>query len=210
MQPADSGDGGGQRSFIEEARRRQIVAAAIATIAEEGYARASFVRIAARASVSPGLITYHFKTKERLIRQVLEHVHTRLDRAMEGGPEPLAGFEDGLHRIVAGHVRYCSQHPEEMAARQEIIGAAVPPAVRGWITENEASGRAELVGFLTEGQRHGEFRDFDPEVFTDTLFAALGSAPHRLRRRPAGEHEAYARELARLFAAAATGRAPSR
>jgi AcrR family transcriptional regulator len=208
MQTVHSEDEGGRRSFIEEARRRQIVAAAVTTIAEEGYARASFVRIAARASVSPGLITYHFRTKERLIRQVLEYVHTRLDRAMEGGPEPLTGFEDGLRRIVAGHVMYCSQHPEEMAARQEIIGAAAPPAVREWITENEASGRAELAGFLTEGQRHGEFRAFDPEVFTDTLFAALGSAPSRLRRRPAEEHEAYAQELARLFAAAATGRTP--
>ncbi|WDZ93233.1 TetR/AcrR family transcriptional regulator [Nocardiopsis sp. HUAS JQ3] len=209
MQPVDSGDGEARRSFIEEARRGQIVRAAVETIAEEGYARASFVRIAARASVSPGLITYHFRTKERLLRQVLEYVNARLDRAMEGGPEPLAGFEDALTRIVTGHVMHCSRHPREMAVRQEIGGADVPASVREWIARSQDSGRAELVGFLTEGQSHGEFRAFDPEVFTDTLFAALNAVPGRLRRRPVEEHEEYARELALMFAAAATERVPS-
>ncbi|WP_444963617.1 TetR/AcrR family transcriptional regulator [Nocardiopsis sp. M1B1] len=209
MQTVDSGDGEDRRSFIEEARRGQIVRAAVETIAEEGYARASFVRIAARASVSPGLITYHFRTKERLLRQVLEYVNARLDRAMEGGPEPLAGFEDALTRIISGHVMHCSRHPREMAVRQEIGGADVPASVREWIARSQDAGRAELVGFLTEGQGHGEFRAFDPEVFTDTLFAALNAVPGRLRRRPVEEHEEYARELARLFAAAATERGPS-
>ena len=36
-------------SFIEQARRRQIIDAAIDTIAAVGYANASFARIAAQA-----------------------------------------------------------------------------------------------------------------------------------------------------------------
>ncbi|GAA0994260.1 MULTISPECIES: TetR/AcrR family transcriptional regulator [Nocardiopsidaceae] len=204
MQPVDRTDG--DRSFIEDARRRQIVTAAIAAIAEEGYSRASFVRIAARASISPGLITYHFKTKENLIREVLGHIDARLDRAMEGGPEPLEGFEDGLRRIVTGHVTYCASHPQEMVARREVLSAALPPALQEHVARGNEAGRAELVGFLTEGQRHGEFRPFDPEVFTDALFAALSSAPRSVARRPAEEHGAYAREMADLFAEAATGR----
>ncbi|MFJ9554394.1 TetR/AcrR family transcriptional regulator [Nocardiopsis sp. NPDC101807] len=204
MQPVDRTDE--DRSFIEDARRRQIVTAAIAAIAEEGYSRASFVRIAARASISPGLITYHFKTKENLIREVLGHIDARLDRAMEGGPEPLEGFEDGLRRIVTGHVTYCASHPQEMVARREVLSAALPPALQEHVARGNEAGRAELVGFLAEGQRHGEFRPFDPEVFTDALFAALGSAPRSVALRPTEEHAAYAREMADLFAEAATGR----
>ena len=44
-----------QRTFIETARRAQIVHAAIATIAEVGYARASLARIGARIGISKGL-----------------------------------------------------------------------------------------------------------------------------------------------------------
>src|SRR6202453_4771003 len=56
MQP---GEAAAERTFIETARRAQIVAAAIDTIAELGYAQASFARIADRVGISRGLISYH-------------------------------------------------------------------------------------------------------------------------------------------------------
>ena len=45
MQPGETAS---ERTFIETARRAQIVASAIDTIAEAGYAQASFARIAER------------------------------------------------------------------------------------------------------------------------------------------------------------------
>ena len=62
------------RTFIETARRAQIVDAAIDTIAEVGYARASLGRIAARAGISRGLISYHFAGKEELIGEIVRAV----------------------------------------------------------------------------------------------------------------------------------------
>ncbi len=200
---------GGRETFVEAARRDQIVRAAIETIAEEGYARASFVRIARRASISPGLITYHFATRERLIRRVLQDVHARLDRAMEGGDDAPRGYADGLRRIITGHIEYCARHPHEMAARREIMSAALSEGLRAEITEGERAGRAELTGFLAGGQRSGEFRSFDPDVFADTLLAALHQAPAVLRERPSASPGDYARELADLFCAAAAGRPPT-
>ena len=47
MQPGAAA-GGEERTFIETARRAQIVVAAIDTIADFGYAGASFARIAER------------------------------------------------------------------------------------------------------------------------------------------------------------------
>ncbi|HMK98465.1 MAG TPA: TetR family transcriptional regulator, partial [Acidimicrobiales bacterium] len=60
-----------RRTFIENARRQQIVGAAIDTIAEVGYAQASLARIAARLGISKGVISYHFASKDDLIKQVV-------------------------------------------------------------------------------------------------------------------------------------------
>ncbi|MBV9802070.1 MAG: TetR family transcriptional regulator, partial [Solirubrobacterales bacterium] len=59
------------RTFIEQARRAQIVGVAIDTIAELGYAQASLARIAERAGISKGVIAYHFAGKEDLIAEVV-------------------------------------------------------------------------------------------------------------------------------------------
>jgi TetR/AcrR family transcriptional regulator, fatty acid metabolism regulator protein len=43
------------RSFVSNARRAQIVEAAIETVAEVGYANASLARIAVRPGISKGV-----------------------------------------------------------------------------------------------------------------------------------------------------------
>jgi len=65
-----------KRSFIEAARQTQIVECAIETIASVGFAQASLAQIAKRAGISTGVISYHFKSKEALIQQVIEKVYT--------------------------------------------------------------------------------------------------------------------------------------
>ena len=195
-----------QRSFIEAARRTQIVEAAIATIAEEGYARASFVRIAKRASISPGLISYHFTAKDELITEVLRTVEQRLDRAMAGSGEA-ASYVEALHRMVTGYVRHCAAYPLEVRALQEVRAAAASAAVQRLVAEQRRSGLEELRAFMAEGRAEGEFRAGDPAVFADTLWAAMHGVPSRLQGRTGPECEEYAAELAWLFvhAAAAPG-----
>src|ERR1700761_6268535 len=58
-------------SFIEQARRAQIVDSAVETIAEVGYGNASLAQIAKRAGISKGVISYHFAGKDELMQQVL-------------------------------------------------------------------------------------------------------------------------------------------
>ena len=86
MQTENSTDGR-RRSFIEEARRAQIAAAAAETVAEYGYANASLARIAERADVSKSVISYHFDGKDELLTQMVtrffqetwEHMERRIE-----------------------------------------------------------------------------------------------------------------------------------
>jgi AcrR family transcriptional regulator len=55
------GDTGGRRRLSPAARRREIVAATIDTVAALGYRSASFAKIAERSGLSSTrLISYHF------------------------------------------------------------------------------------------------------------------------------------------------------
>ncbi|HWL25964.1 MAG TPA: TetR/AcrR family transcriptional regulator [Ureibacillus sp.] len=59
-------------SFIEQARRGQIVDCAIDTIVELGYAQCSIGQIAKRANISKGVISYHFSSKEEIFEQIIK------------------------------------------------------------------------------------------------------------------------------------------
>ena len=53
---------GRKMTFIEQARRQQIIEATIAAVAEEGYAGASLAKVAERAKISKSVVIYHFGT----------------------------------------------------------------------------------------------------------------------------------------------------
>jgi len=65
------------QTFIEEARRKQIIDAALQTIAEQGYTQTSFAEIAKGLGITKGLIAYHFNGKHDLITSA---IHTILNR----------------------------------------------------------------------------------------------------------------------------------
>src|ERR1700761_5363852 len=65
------------RTFTETARRAQIVAAAIDTIAELGYGQASLARIAETAGTSKGVIIYHFGGKDELMRELVAELSAK-------------------------------------------------------------------------------------------------------------------------------------
>src|SRR5579875_3336044 len=110
-----------QRTFTEVARRRQIVGAAIDTIAEVGCSQASLARIAARAGISKGVISYHFAGKDDLIRQIIIDVVEAgrayvLSRvwAASSGPAKLRAY-------IESNLDFMRGHRNDMAAGVDIL-----------------------------------------------------------------------------------------
>lgn len=200
MQPENEPGGQERRSFIEEARRAQIVSATIGTIAEIGYAKASFVRIARRAGISPGLITYHFTKREELMKQVMLTVYTSIDQALGARAEGAESCAAALRALIEGFVLYSAERPEEIIAIGQIASASRDAeAARSWFEEQNAKTLAELEDMFREGQKAGELREFSPRVMAVSVIAAMEAAPAELMARPDTEVAAYARELADLF-----------
>ncbi|MFC3448362.1 TetR/AcrR family transcriptional regulator [Amycolatopsis speibonae] len=200
MQPENESSDQGRRSFIEEARRGQIISAAVETIAEIGYAKASFVQIARRAGISPGLITYHFAKREELMLQVMQTVHTAMDKALSARAEGAESHAAAVRSLIEGFVFYFAERPKELIALGQIASASRDAeAARSWFEEQSAKTLAEMEDMFREGQRLGELREFSPRVMAVSVIAAMEAAPAELLTRPETDVAAYARELADLF-----------
>ncbi|CAM3463591.1 TetR/AcrR family transcriptional regulator [Kibdelosporangium persicum] len=203
MQPENERSGQGRRSFIEAARRAQIVQAAIETIAELGYTKASFARIARRAGVSAGLISYHFANREELINQVMITVHESMDADLTARIEGSTSHTESLRRLIEGYVHYCAAHPKELIAISRI--AANATEAREWSEGQRDSTLGELEDMFRGGQESGEYRRFAPRVMALTLMAALENVSRELFERPDTDAAAFATELADLFDHATRG-----
>jgi AcrR family transcriptional regulator len=197
MSPGTRRDGQEARSFIETARRAQIVECAIDTIAEVGYANASMERIAKRANISRGLISYHFAGKDELMAQVLTTVYA--DGAAFMGPRIGAETTAAgrLRAYVESNLEYMRAHPRRMAATVAlVVGGALADDLPG-IDPDEAEGLAPLEELLRQGQAAGEFRDFDPTFMARAIRNVIDGIPPRVSD-PGFDMNACIRELTTL------------
>lgn len=164
-------------SFIQAARRQQLVDCAVEVIAELGAERASIVRIAQRAGVSRGVVTYHFRDRDDLFDRVVEEVY-RIGEAEVGPPVRAAETpRDALLAFVGGSVDFYARHPAHMTALVEIFAADrhSPTRSRDGRAEHHHE-TADLAAILAEGQRGGQFRSFDIPLMILTLRAVLDAA----------------------------------
>jgi len=186
-----------RRTFTEIARRAQIVQAAIETIARDGYRAASFARIAAQAGLSStGLISYHFGTRDELLREVTTevqsrmgtHMHARLQAAGESAAERLRTY-------LEASIEFIDAHRGEMRALLEIFFNA------GGVydTEPEQTVRSEIEQILRDGQASGEFREFDVSVMATLVQRAIDTLPFELATQPGLDVSRYSAEVATVF-----------
>jgi AcrR family transcriptional regulator len=200
MQP--SADSPAERTFIETARRNQIVAAAIDTIAEDGYARASFARIAARARISPGLISYHFAGKDDLIEQVVRDVLAEAAAYMRPRIQAETTGQGMLRAYIESNLAFIRDHRNHMAATLEIArnGATAEMRHRFWGDEEVGKAELPLGRLLARFQADGQLRpDFDPAVMAVAIRAAIDAVPPRLVSEPDLDIDNYAAEIATTF-----------
>ena len=191
-----------ERTFIENARRQQIVAAAIDTIAEVGFAQASLARIAERIGVSKGVISYHFAGKGDLIREVVvetieagrAYIIPRV-LAESTGPATLRAY-------IESTLAFMREHHNSMVAIIDIARhGGVTAGGRRRVDGRDVDVALQLLDeLLTRLQGEGKLRsDFDPWVMAVAIRAAIDSVPYRLVLDPHLDVDHYAREIANIF-----------
>jgi TetR/AcrR family transcriptional regulator, transcriptional repressor of bet genes len=190
-----------KRSFIEEARRVQIVSAAIETLVELGYAKTSLAQIAKRAGISTSLIPYHFKDKEDLLEQTLfEITGTWLMYVQEkvaGG----TSATDKLRIYIEANLAFMGTRPKNFWAFVEIVFNArnAEGKLRYLNDDAEDPNVLQLKNVLIEGQQNGEFRQFDVDSMAVAIRATIDQFIGQIGRRSTFSLETYTSEIIELF-----------
>ena len=156
-------------------RRERIIAATLDLIAEEGVAGVSHRKIAARAGVPLGSMTYHFAGIDELLREAFtrfaDHIVAVFEPHLGGSPTPDAAREavaDLVHtspRTAPGAIssspRSCTRSPPGAPAYRELT--------HEWMRRSRASGAA---------LRPGTARQLDALIEGLALHRALDTEPH--------------------------------
>jgi AcrR family transcriptional regulator len=192
---------GSDRTFIEEARRAQIIQCAADAIAESGYTRATMAEIAKRARIAKSVISYHFADKNELIQEVIRTAIATYTRFLESGLAAESTASGKIRAYLAISADYMVAHRNLNLAILEIAFNGLGPDGRPWTATMPLEvHNSAFEQFLRDAQVSGELREFDVEVMAGLLRSAVThTMVMAIRADPGADLAAYARELGTTF-----------
>lgn len=180
--PAESREGSG--SFIETARRRQLIEAAVETVNEIGYHRASLAEIAGRAQIAKSAVVYYFASKDGLLLELVQTVFgalgVRLLEAVEGVDGPAAR----LRAYAEAYLAYVDAERHAISAAVEIVVShRTSDGTPLYLVENDED-TALLRSILRAGMEDGTFTSMPLDVATGLAESVLDRAITLVQRNP--------------------------
>ncbi len=160
---------------LTDARREQMLRAAVDVICERGYSEARISDVAKATGASPALVIYYFKTKAGLLTEALRYAEDVYYGAIEKELSTLQGATAKLEYLVRAS---CTERIEVEAPHAwglwldlwaQALRDPEVAKVRAQVDHRWAETIARVVG---EGVDAGEFADVDVEQFS-LIFAAI-------------------------------------
>lgn len=137
----------------------QIKEAAIRLFARNGYANASLEEIAAAAKFTKGAVYYYFKSKERLLLQILDDIEARSITKTAAAVKSCAGsVADRLVEFNFSQARWAASYPNDLAILMltSIESANRKGKVTNRIAKIYDNLQGVLDGLLDEAKATGE------------------------------------------------------
>ncbi|ASO21109.1 HTH-type transcriptional regulator TtgR [Actinoalloteichus hoggarensis] len=186
--------------MIEDVRRAQIIESAIETFAEVGYSGTSLARIAERAGISKGVISYHFAGKDELMEQLVDQVYREITGFVAPRVERESTAAGRLRARLRSVAEYVQGHRSQLLALAEVFNNLrdANDQLRYGETFNEPIYQSQEA-MLRAGQDSGELRDFDARVMAVTVQAAIDAMIAYWGAYPEHDIAAHAEQLADLF-----------
>jgi AcrR family transcriptional regulator len=152
-----------------EARSGELIAAARAVIARDGYVGATLRKVAEQAGATTGALSYYFENKEAMVRAVAESLFDEYDAwlAAQGDACDPQSLCDGLLNWTTR-----SEGEAWLVGMQLLVGARSDPALAEVFARRDGRFMANLTKLLENGQAQGLIRrDIPADVLADQLSA---------------------------------------
>jgi AcrR family transcriptional regulator len=163
------------RTEARKARTRErIVDAALAQLADGGYASASVQAVAARAGVATGSVYRHFPSKRDLFTEVFRRASGReLERVADAAADRTLSARQRVASAVEVFARRALASPTRAYA---LIAEPVDPAVEAERLAFRRGYRDVFVAVIDDAVTAGEAGPCDAETVAAALVGALGEA----------------------------------
>jgi len=192
-----------QMSFIEKARRTQIVEYAIETIAELGYSQASLGQIAKRAKISKGVISYHFSNKEELLEQIAIEYYMAWQAYTAPLIEAQKSPQEMLRVYIESNLKFVYENQKHVFAIIEMgSNLRTPDGKLQFATEHDETVLLPIENILKIGMQEGIFREFtqpSARVMALTIRNAIDGFTIELMRNSQFDLQEYTKELVTIF-----------
>lgn len=155
-----------------DVRREEILRAAATVVSRKGFARARVADVAAELGISPGLVFYHFDSKERLLSEAFVQASERDLAALNEAIDGPGSFVERL-RVV---LRLYQPSGDAEGWSRDIDAWAeglYTDEIREVCRRNDSKWRAGLQRLIAEGVAAGEFRSADPQETALRIAVAL-------------------------------------
>lgn len=187
-------------SFIEQARRKQIIEATIACAAEDGYAGVSIAKVAQSAKISKSVVLYYFDGKDELLTATAQMILDELGRFILPKLEAQETARGQLQAYILAEFSFLELHRPRLLAISTILTNH-----RNSRGELQLQKEAEKVNLrvwseiLQRGQANGEFRSFAIKPMAVMLMNATNGALTQWVAEPTTALSSYANELVTIF-----------
>jgi len=106
-----------KRRIRGEESRKLILLAAISSIAALGLGPTTLDRVAERAGISRGLVVFHFKSKNNLIKEVLNYLGNQYSSGWDAVVKDSSGSSMlKILRLVDYDIRFACEYPQYVSA----------------------------------------------------------------------------------------------
>ena len=197
----------GKRTFIEEARRAQILDAALQLFAEQGYNETSLSDIAAAVGVSKGVISYHFKGKAELGAEALRHLLRRYGEFVRQRLDTKPTLREKLLELPAACIEFVRKGSSDYLVYLDTLGSfGIALERRKFMAWADAGMRGLICELLQQAQDRKEIPKFPVQPLADVLQAAVDGLTEQAAVAPQDvDLQASGRVLQQMLAAVLDG-----